>query len=774
MKYFSFLLLIALLPIFAQAQTSYTLSGLITDSLSGETLINAVVSAQVAGKTLGAVSNEYGFYSITLPAGAYSVKVSYTGYDAQTQEINLSKNTTLDFRMKLKGNELKEVVVKATNRNDNIKVNQAGMERLSVKDIHNIPVLFGEKDVLKTLQLLPGIKTVGDGNSGFYVRGGGADQNLILLDEATVYNPNHLLGFFSTFNSDAIKDVTVYKGGMPSQYGGRLSSVADIKMNDGNNQRFGVSGGIGLISSKLNIEGPIDSGKSSFLLSARRTYADVFLKLSPDSSINTTKLYFYDLNGKVNYTLSKRDKLFLSGYFGQDKLSFSDNFGIEWGNATGTLRWNHLINSKVFSNTSLIYSDYNYNIFASNAGTKFKIQSEIKDWHVKEEITMFPNPQHTVRMGLDVIYHTITPGAVTSESAGTSAGFSLSNRNSLESALYASNKWKVSERFNMEYGLRISSFAVLGGSNYYALDNANQILDTLLYDKGKVVKNYINPEPRLSATYIINEKSSLKGSFARNAQYLHLISNSTSSDPTDKWISTNNNIKPGISDQVSIGYFRNLQDNKYQLSAETYYKSLQNQIDYKDGANVFSNDAIETQLLFGQGRAYGLELLFKKVEGRFTGWISYTLSRTERQINGINRGEWYAARQDRTHDIAIVGMYNASPKWTLSATWIYYTGDAITFPNGKYNVANQVVFYYTDRNQYRMPAYHRLDLGATCKLRQKKRFSSELQFSLYNAYGRENAFTISFRQSEKNPQQTEAVQTSLFRFIPSISYNFKF
>lgn len=762
-----------LFSILTYAQTSYTLSGVVTDSATGETMISAIVTLK-GDKTYGAVSNEYGFYSITVPEGSYTATVNYTGYQPYSQEITLQKNTTLNIRVHTKGNELQEVVIKNVKRNDNITNTQAGMEKLSIKDIQNIPVLFGEKDVLKTIQLLPGIKSVGDGNSGFYVRGGGADQNLIQLDEATVYNPSHLLGFFSTFNSDAIKDVTVYKGGMPAQYGGRLSSVEDIKMNDGNNQRFGVSGGIGLISSKLNIEGPIDSGKSSFLLSARRTYADVFLKLSPDSTINNNTLYFYDLNGKINYTLSKRDKLFLSGYFGKDKLGFGTDFGIDWGNATGTLRWNHLINNKTFSNTSLIYSDYTYNIKATSAGSSFGIYSQIRDWHLKEEISYYANPRNAMRMGIDVIYHAITPGSVTSESASGSIQSGYNKRYSLESALYFSNKWKTSERLSMEYGLRISDFAVLGDGVYYKLNADNEIIDSTKYGAGEIAKNYIIPEPRISATYLVNETSSLKMAYSRNSQYLHLISNSTSSNPTDKWISTNNNIKPGISDQISLGYYRNFNDDKYQFTAETYYKYMQNQIDYKNGANTFSNDALETQLLFGQGRAYGLELLMKKVSGRFTGWISYTLSRTEKQINGINSGNWYAARQDRTHDIAIVGMYSLSKKWTVSATWIYYTGNAVTFPSGKYTVNNQVVFYYTDRNDYRMPAYHRLDLGATCKLKEKKRWSSELQFSLYNAYGRENAYTITFRESVNNPQKTEAVQTTLFRFIPSISYNFKF
>ncbi|NDC41984.1 MAG: hypothetical protein EBZ77_10605, partial [Chitinophagia bacterium] len=431
-------------------------------------------------------------------------------------------------------------------------------------------------------------------------------------------------------------------------------------------------------------------------------------------------------------------------------------------------------NDKVFSNMSLIYSNYNFDIKATSAGSTFKIHSQIQDWHLKEEISLFTNPRNAWKIGLDAIYHAITPGTVTTESANGSYASGYKKRYSLENAIYVGNKWKASSKISLEYGLRISDFAVLGDGVYYTLNSANEIVDSSVYGKGAVAKNYLNPEPRISGTYLINDDVSIKLAYVRNAQYLHLISNSTTSNPTDKWISTNNNIKPELSDQISLGYYRNFSNSTYQFSAETYYKNLQNQIDYKNGANTFSNDALETELLFGQGRAYGLELLMRKTTGRFTGWISYTLSRTEKQINGINADKWYPAKQDRTHDISVVGIYTLNKKWTLSATWIYYTGSAVTFPNGKYSVSNQVVFYYTDRNQYRMPAYHRLDLGATCKLKDKKHWSSELQFSIYNAYGRYNAYTINFRQSKDDPQKTEAVQTSLFSFVPSISYNFNF
>ena len=649
------------------------------------------------------------------------------------------------------------------------------VERINIQEIRNVPVLFGERDVLKTIQLLPGVKSAGDGNSGFYVRGGGADQNLILLDEAPVYNAYHLLGFFSTFNSDAIKNVTLYKGAMPPQYGGRLSSVVDIKMNDGNNQDFGVSGGIGLIASRVNVEGPLQKDKSSFLVSARRTYADIFLKLFGDSSMKKTQLYFYDLNAKTNFILGEKDRLFLSGYFGRDVLSQENLAGINWGNATGTLRWNHIFNNKLFSNTSLIFSNYEYKIGINTEASKYRIFSRIRDWNLKEELQFYANSRNTLTFGLNSIYHTIKPGEISvGDNNNGTVDHNLQDRYSLENALYAANIWRLGEKLGITYGLRLSSFAILGEGDYYTLDSEGKVIDTMNYSRGEIVKNYINPEPRIAASYQLNNSSAVKLSYTRNTQNLHLISNSTSSSPTDKWIASTNIIKPEIADQLALGYYKNLKNVPYELTIEAYYKTMQNQIDYRDGAQVFTNEAIETQLLFGKGRAYGIEWQLKKTSGRLNGWISYTLSKTERKIEDINNNNWYNARQDRTHDIAIVGMYQLNQKWALSANWIFYTGDAVTYPTGKYRIDNEVYFYYSERNGYRMPNYHRLDIGATRQLKKGKHFTSELNFSIYNAYGRANAYQVNFRESETDPTKTEAVQTSLFTFVPSISYNFKF
>lgn len=757
----------------AHAQKKFSISGTIRSEAKGETIIGA--SIRISGASGGATSNEYGFYSILLPEGNYELIVSAVGMVEKKINVALNNPVTLNIELETAPTALDEVVVRASSTRRSLKQPQMGMERINTQEIRNIPVLLGERDALKVLQLLPGIKSAGDGNSGFYVRGGAADQNLILLDEATVYNASHLLGFFSTFNSDAIKDVTVYKGGMPAQYGGRLSSVLDIKMNDGNSKDYSVSGGVGLISAKLNVEGPIQKEKSSFLLSGRRTYVDMFLKLSPDSTINNNTLYFYDLNAKMNYTLGKKDRLFLSGYFGRDKLAAGDNFGLSWGNATATLRWNHIFHPRLFSNTSFIFSNYDYLINIRTGANNLDILSDIRDYNLKQEFQWNAGSNHQVRFGLNSVHHTIRPGEVR-PGEGSSVNFSkLQDRLSWENALFAGDAWKISDKVQLGYGIRLTAFSILGKGDFYAIDQQGNVTDTFSYKKGDFVKTYFNPEPRVSISYSTGESSSVKASYVRNVQNLHLLSNSVSSNPTDKWVASTNIIKPEISDQVALGYYRNFGNGDYELSSEVYYKDLQNQIDYRDGADIFTNeDAIESQLLFGKGRAYGIENLLKKTRGRFTGWISYTLSKTERKIDGINNNNWYNARQDRTHDIALVGMYKLNNKWNLSANWVYYTGDAITFPTGKYQVDGQTIYYYSERNGYRMPDYHRLDLGAVYTLKKTEKTLSELAFSIYNAYGRENAYTITFRDSETDPNKTEAVQTALFKFIPSISWNFKF
>jgi hypothetical protein len=746
----------------------FTISGFVKDSLSGESLVGAAITVKELPAT-GTVTNAYGFFSLTIPEGDYTLTAHFTGYKSLTVHTTLKQNVKQNFNLVEKSIEQKEIIVTGEKRNDNVTNTQMGIEKLDVKEIQNIPVLFGEKDVLKTLQLLPGIKSAGEGNSGIYVRGGGADQNLILLDEATVYSASHFLGFFSVFNSDAIRDITIYKGTMPAEYGGRLSSVLDIKMKEGNDKHFAVNGGIGLIASRLTVEGPIVDEKSSFSISGRRTYADLFLKLSKDSSINQSRLYFYDLNAKVNYQLGENDRIYLSGYFGNDVLGLGNIVGINWGNSTGTLRWNHLFSDKMFSNTSLIYSMYDYNIDLNFSGNKITIFSRIQDYNFKEDLHYFLDDVNGIKFGLNSVYHVIVPGTVTATNNSQTNSLQLTNKYSWENSLYVSHEYKPTPIINLEYGLRFSSFSVLGPGILYTYNDLGETLDSLPYSSGKFIKIYFNVEPRITLTYILNDESSLKTSYVRSTQNLHLLSNSTSSNPTDMWIPSSNNVQPEISDQVSLGYYRNFDDNTYEFSAETYYKNLQHQIDYKNGAQLNFNENVESQLLYGSGRAYGIELFLKKKYGRFNGWIGYTLSRVELKFPTVNNGNYYPARQDRTHDISIVGIYQASEKWTLSATWVYNTGNAVTFPSGKYEIDGRILNYYTERNAYRMPAYHRLDLGATWQS-----VNSSWTFSLYNAYGRQNAYSIRFQVDPNDNTKTQAVQTALFRFVPSVTYNFRF
>lgn len=742
------------------------------DQNTGETLIGASI-VLLENPEMGVLSNGYGFYSITAPERNYTLVASFSGYKNDTLKVSLTKNIMLPVDLSPAGTELQEVVITAR-RNDNITRTLPGMQKLSIEEIKDVPVIFGEKDILKTIQLLPGIKSGGDGSTGFFVRGGAADQNLILLDEATVYNASHLLGFFSTFNSDAIKDVTIYKGDMPAQYGGRLSSLLDITMKDGDDKNYKVSGGIGVIASRINVEGPIVKNKGSFMISARRTYADLFLKLSKDSDVNKSILYFYDINAKANYQLDNKNKLFLSGYFGQDDLGYSNQFGIKWGNTTATLRWNHIFNSKLFSNTSFIYSNYNYNISINQTTNNLEIISKIKDFSLKEDLQYFATNRNKVNFGFNVTRHIFSPGEFQTSATSSYNPLILQNKYALDAAAYISDEWSITDRLKFISGLRLSSFNVLGPGNFYTYDVNGNVTDTATFSSGKIVKSYLNLQPRFAATYLLNKISSIKVSYSRNVQNLHLLSNSTGSNPTDLWIPSSNNVKPEISDQVSTGYYRNLRNNRYEFSVEIYYKYLQNQIDYKNGAVLVANVNVESQLLYGRGRAYGLELFAKKKYGRLTGWISYTLSRTERQIDGINNNLWYPATQDQTHNIAIVAIFKANKKWTLSSDFVYNTGNAVTWPSGKYDVNGETVFYYTKRNSYRMPSYNRLDLSATLQGKKTKKFEGSWTFSVYNAYGRENPYFIQFQNDPEDPQKTQALQYSLFRWVPSVTYNFKF
>ncbi|MBI9061334.1 MAG: TonB-dependent receptor [Marinilabiliaceae bacterium] len=747
-------------------QNKFTLSGKVTEEATGEDLIG--VTIYTANQTTGTMTNTYGFYSLTLPEGEYSISYSFIGYTTQTRQITLNQDQVVNMSLNTTQTDLEEIVVKAEKKDDNLTATRMGVEKLDMKEVGKLPVLFGERDVLKTIQLMPGISSVSEGGNGFSVRGGSIDQNLILLDEAPVYSASHLMGFFSVFNADAIKGMTVYKGGIPANYGGRASSVLDISMRDGNNKDLSVSGGLGLISSRLTLEGPIIEDKMSFIVSGRRSYADLLAKGTGfiDSG---TDLYFYDLNAKLNYKINDNNRIFLSGYFGQDDFGF-DDMGMGWGNTTGTLRWNHLFSSKLFSNTTAIYSKYNYDFDLGDDGS---MASGINDVSFKQDFTWYANPENTVKFGLESTYHTFKPGEFLFDDVAIT-DIQVDEKQALESAVYITNAQKITPKLSADYGLRLSLFNQFGEGTNTTYDADNNIINRDYFESGEVMQSYYGVEPRVSLNYRLDTKNSLKASYNRTSQYLHMLSNSTSGQPTDTWMPSTYNVEPTTVNQYSLGYFRNFLDNTFEFSVETYYKSLNDITDYKDGTDVMLNENIESYILQGDGRSYGAEFYLKKKYGKLTGWISYTLSRTENKIDGINNGDWYASAYDKTHDLSIVASYQLSPRLSLSANWVYYTGNAVTFPSGKYEYDGNQIAYYTERNGYRMPDYHRLDLNLHLEGKGNKRIKSSWDFSLYNTYNQMNAYTIDFRESETNPGTTEAVKTSLFGIIPSVTWNFKF
>jgi len=768
------LLLIAPILLHAQSPKEFSIAGTIKSRISGETLRGATVSfRQLPG--VGVSANSYGFYSITLREGTYTMITSYTGYTTDTLIVELKGNALIDISLKAAQNQLKEVVIGGNSaRTNGILTTPAGVQKLSVESIKNVPVLFGERDVLKTIQLLPGIQSSGDGKSGFSVRGGGTDQNLILLDEATVYNASHALGFFSVFNSDALKDISVYKSGMPSNYGGRLSSVEDIQMKDGNNQKFSANGGLGLIASRITLEGPLFNQKGSFMVSGRRTYADLFTGFSSDTTLRGSKLYFYDLNIKGNYHIDENNRIFLSGYFGKDVMQFKNSDGTNYGNSTATLRWNHIFNNKLFSNTSLIFSDFIYNVHFFSNTDDIKVSSGITDYHFKQDFSYYLNASNKIDLGAETTYHLTQPGTASSSQSSSYNNIILQKKYSLESALYISHEWTASEKLKLTYGLRLSAISVLGPGNFYSYDQAGNKTDSTYFSSGKIVKSYLNPEPRFAASYRLSDSSSVKISYDRNVQNIHLLNNATSTAATSVYLPSSNNVKPEIADQVALGYYHNFHRNDYEFSTEVYYKMLQNQIDYRNSANLLGNENVEADLLSGIGRGYGWETYIKKKYGKLTGWISYTLSRTEKKIDGINNGNYYPALQDQTHHLSVVALYQASKKWNFSADFVYNTGNAVSWPSGKFPVDGVPVYSYGARNSNRLPAYNRLDIGATMTAKKTAKYESSWNFSVYNVYGRSNPYSIVFQSDPINPDRTRVLQTTLFKMVPSVTYNFKF
>jgi hypothetical protein len=765
------LIFFALFPLIVLGQQTHTLNGKISDSETGEDLIGATILAIESNK--GTMTNSYGFYSLSLPDKEYTVRFSYIGYMSAERRIKLDKNMVLNIEISPLVMALNEVVVSSEHENKNITSAGAGIEKVDLKKIETIPVLFGEKDVLKTIQMLPGVSSSSEGNTGFNVRGGSAGQNLILLDEAPIYSSSHLMGFFSVFNSDALKDVTLYKGGIPAKYGGRASSVLDITMNNGNSRNLTTSGGIGLVSSRLTIEIPVIKEKMSLIISGRRTYADLVARLLfPDNIIrDDMQFYFYDLNAKLNYTINEKNRLFLSSYFGKDVFELGRDLATGWGNATGTLRWNHLLNDKLFSNTSLVYSRYNYGFIYGGFGIRQR--SGIEDLSFKEDATWYLNPGNTLKLGFNIVYHKFRPGELTT-SDSTDFKIALREKRGLEGALYIQNEHIISHRLSANYGLRLSVFSQTGPGWFYEYDELNEPVDSTYFGSGRTAFPFGFMEPRISFNYILGDKSSLKGSYSRMAQYIHLFSNSTAGSPTDVWMPASNNLKPVVVDQISAGYFRNFVANGIETSAEVYYKSIKNTSDYEDGAEIIYNKHVESQILTGKGRSYGIELYLKKNYGNFTGWISYTISRTENKISGINNYSWYPVKYDKTHDLSIVTIYKIGRRLALSGVWTYATGNAVTFPSGRYLINNITVPYYTERNGYRMPVYHRLDFSLTVIGKNRKKFKSQWDFSVYNLYNKNNAYMITFRESETVPGEVEAISLSLFGIVPSVSYNFRF
>jgi hypothetical protein len=762
-----------------------TLSGYVRDTTNGEDLIG--VSVYTTEPRYGTVTNSYGFYSLTLPAGTYEINISYLGYKTTRRMLKIDKNRTLNVNLAEESQQLQEVVVTGNSVQERLAKPQMSVAKLSAKEIQKIPQFLGEVDVVRTLTLLPGVSTVGEGANGFNVRGGNVDQNLILIDDAPVFNSSHLFGFFSIFNGDAVKDVQLYKGGMPAQYGGRLSSVLDVRQKDGNSKRFGGTGGLGLLSSRLMLEGPIVKDKVSFMVAGRRSYQDLFFGLSNDPEISNTKLFFYDLNGKLSWEINSRNKIYFSAYYGRDLFGANDLFDFGWGNGTATIRWNSLFSPKLFMNITAVYSDYTYELGTPDTDiTPFKWTSRIRNYMGKAAFTWYPNNKNTIDYGLEVNYYNFEPGRISGIITST-----LQNEYALEPALYINDEWKLSPRITVAAGLRYGWFYNLGARTiqYYSgspISDEN-VVDERTFGSGEVIAQYggiEGLEPRLSINYRLTEMTSFKLSYNRNRQFIQLISNGTTPTPIDIWRPAGTYIEPAVVNQIAVGYFQSFVQDKYLLTAEAYYKDYQNLIDYKNGAQLIFTDHIETELLNGRGRAYGLELMFEKKQGKLTGWVSYTLSRTERQVDRgadpaewINDGEWYLSNYDKTHDLSLVLTYTINKRWDVSMNFAYQTGRPMTPPESRATFENVAYPVTINRNNQRIPDYHRLDVAANYYFKKKKperRWQHSLNIGVYNVYARKNAYSIFFRQNT-DTGQTEAVRLSIFATaIPSITYNFSF
>lgn len=788
-RYNLFLVVFLLCTKFVLAQSPsksgrFTLNGYVKDSLSGETIIGATIS--VNGQSKGVASNQYGFYSITLDEGSYTITASHVSYLGKSVTIDLLENKSYNFDLVSKSASIGEVIVYSRKRDGNVKNAQMGKIDLSINQIRNIPAFMGEVDPLKAIQLLPGVRNAGEGNAGFYVRGGGPDQNLILLDDAVVYNTGHLFGFFSVFNADAIKNVSLIKGGMPAQYGGRLSSVVDVSMKEGNINKFQMEGGIGLIASRFSVQGPIKKNKASFILSARRTYIDALVKpfIKKSSSFYGSGYYFYDVNAKMNYRFSEKDRLYLSGYFGRDVFDFANakrsfKTNIPWGNSTATLRWNHVFNRRLFSNTTLVYNDYKFKFSAQQENFEIGLSSGIRDGSAKVDFDYYPLPNHKLKFGGLFTYHKFIPNVASGRQ--DSVVFKPNNEGTkfaTETALYIQDDWELGTRWKINYGIRWSTFTQVGPYTRYIRDENLNPLDSTKYKGLEPVKTYGGFEPRVTVRYAINDETSVKAAITRNLQYIHLVTNAGTTLPTDLWVPSTYLVRPQISWLYALGFFKNLADNTYETSLEVYYKDMQNQVEYAEGYTPSLRDP-EEEFVFGKGWSYGAELLVNKLKGRFTGWVGYTLSWTWRRFPDLNEGLKYPTRYDRRHDLSVVTNYELNRKWKFGAVFVYGTGNAITLPERFYFINGVLTQEYSRLNQYRMNAYHRLDLSATYtpQPKKKRRVNSSWVFSVYNTYSRLNPYFIYFDQNgslANGDLKVEAKQVSLFPIIPAVTWNFKF
>jgi hypothetical protein len=769
------------------------------DESSGEFLFGAGIYAVEAEK--GARANEYGFYSLTLPTGVYKVVAKYPGYSSQSFEVDLTKDVRLNIN--LLNEDLGELVIKDERGNENTQGTDMGTVKIDIGQVKKLPAFMGEVDILKTIQFLPGVQSAGEGSSGFYVRGGGPDQNLILLDEAVVYNASHLFGFFSVFNADAISNMEIVKGGMPANYGGRLASVLDIKMKEGNYQKYEVDGGIGLISSRLTVQGPLKKDTSSFIISGRRTYIDLLMKpfISDTSAFAGSGYYFYDLNTKFNYRFSDKDRLYLSGYFGRDVFNYSNEGGgfnvrIPWGNITGSLRWNHLFNDKLFMNTTAIFSDYKFEFQAEQSQFEFKLLSGIRDYNLKTDFTYYPNPRHNVKFGANYTFHTFTPSSTSAKSGEIEFDVGdITKMFAHEAAIYITDDFDITEKLRVNIGYRHSLFQLVGPFTRYQQDtlNPNQT-NEIKYDPGQAIQTYHGPEPRFSMRYAINDSASIKFGAVHNYQYVHLASSSSVSLPTDVWFPSSDKVKPQINTQLSLGFFKNFKNNMFEASVEVYYKDMKNLIEYEDGFEPSDNvnDNVDNHLVFGKGDSFGAEFFFKKRLGKLTGWIGYTWSKTTRQFDDINEGRKFPAKYDRRHDLSLVGSYELNDRWTFGAAFVYATGNAITLAQGFYLYEGNINYEYGDRNSLRMIPYHRADISATLygkktkqvlnpdsgeMMEQKKKFQSNWAFSVYNLYNRANPYFLYIDTQGDFDQGTLNVsgkQVSLFPILPSVTWNFNF